>query len=83
VLPEARCRANIHKIILKPKINPKIKMAGKINQPKNKTEPKIKIKISEKIPIKIKTLLTIAPKIREIILEKNASAYLLRSNPRP
>ncbi len=66
-----------------PKINPAIKRAGKISQPKNTIIPAKIIKASAKSPIKIKKLLRIAPKIRKIKLEKRASKYFPISKPFP
>ena len=65
------------------KYKPEIIKIGRKIQTKNIIVPKIKIKISLKIPIEIKKVLIIAPKTREIKLEKKASKYLQGSNPRP
>jgi hypothetical protein len=58
-------------------------MAGKINQPKNTITPRKIIKTSTKSPIIIKINLTIAPRTREIKLEKKTSKYLPMSKPLP
>jgi len=60
-----------------------ISKIGRKIQIKNTAIPAIKIKTSNIRPIKIMTVLTIAPKIREVELKINASKYLLRSNPLP
>ena len=70
-------------MILIPNIKPAIKKAGKISQPKKTIIPIKIIKISARKPIKIKKLLKMVPKIREIKLEKKASRYLLASKPLP
>jgi hypothetical protein len=66
-----------------PKYKPKIIKTGRKIQPKNKIRPKKTMKVSLKIPIKIKIALIIAPKTREIKLEKKASKYREISKPRP
>jgi hypothetical protein len=58
-------------------------MRGNTSHPKKIIAPAKIIKISTKNPINIKKLLTTAPKIREIKLEKKASRYLLISKPLP
>lgn len=58
-------------------------MRGNTNHPKKIIAPAKIMKISAKSPIKIKKLLIITPKIREIKLEKKASRYLLISKPLP
>ena len=54
---------------------------GNINHPKNTKKPAKIIKISTKTPIKIKKILIIAPKIREIKFEKKTSKYIPISKP--
>lgn len=56
---------------------------GNTNHPNNIITPAKIIKISAKSPIKIKKLLRIAPKIRKIKLEKEASRNFPTSNPLP
>jgi len=70
-------------MVVNPKITPAIKRAGKISHPKKIIIPPKNMKISIKRPITIKIILIIAPKMREIKLEKNASRYLGMSRPRP
>ena len=56
---------------------------GKTNHPKKIEIPAKIIKISNNNPIIIKKNLKIAPKIREIKFEKNASKYFPISKPLP
>lgn len=64
------------------KIRPKISKAGRTSQPTRIKSPAKIVKISAKIPRKIRKILKTAPKIREIKLEKKTSKYFPRSNPR-
>ena len=56
---------------------------GRTNHPKKIEIPAKIIKISNNNPIIIKKNLKIAPKIREIKFEKNASKYFPISKPLP
>ena len=62
---------------------PKTSNKGKRNHPINTTNPKIKIKTSTMIPIRIKIVLITAPKSLEIKFETNTLRYLAISSPLP
>lgn len=64
-----------------PNKNPATNKNGRTIQPKKMIAPAKIMKTCAKRPAIIKTILTSAPKTREIKLEKKTSKYLLNRNP--